>query len=178
MQFLSRYGRTDWFGPLLVTILAAIIVGSLSPSFLSAFNIQVLLLAVAINALVAYSQMIIIAIGQMNLSVGAIGGLAAISFAGMMQVWHMPILPAALLGILIGLLGGIINGVIIVADRDLRLRHHPCQPLDLQGHQPRHHRGAAVLRHPESVKHLGNAPFLGPLPWLIVPTAIVGSACG
>ena len=31
--------------------------------------------------------MIIIAIGQMNLAIGAIGGLAAISFAGLMQVW-------------------------------------------------------------------------------------------
>ena len=49
-----------------------------------------LLLAVAVNTLIAFSQMIIIAIGQMNLAVGAIGGLAAISFAGMMQVWGLP----------------------------------------------------------------------------------------
>ena len=38
--------------------------------------------AIAVNTLIAFSQMIIIAIGQMNLSVGAIGGLAAICFAG------------------------------------------------------------------------------------------------
>jgi ribose transport system permease protein len=73
-----------------------VIVGALEPSFLTPFNIQILLLAISINALVAFSQMIIIAIGQMNLSVGAIGGLAAISFAGMMEVWGLPWPVAAL----------------------------------------------------------------------------------
>ena len=74
--------KQDWFGPFIVTAAAIVIVGALQPSFLSPFNIQILLLAISINALVAFSQMIIIAIGQMNLSVGAIGGLAAISFRG------------------------------------------------------------------------------------------------
>ncbi len=60
------------------------------PSFLSPFNIEILLLAIATNTLIALSQMVIIGIGQMNLSVGAIGGLAAVSFAGMMQVWGLP----------------------------------------------------------------------------------------
>ncbi|MER9064917.1 ABC transporter permease, partial [Mesorhizobium sp. M0698] len=79
--------RSDWFGPLLVTIVAVAIVGGFNPSFLSPLNIQVLLLAIAVNGLIAFSQMLIIAIGQMNLSVGAIGGLCAIVFAGMMDAW-------------------------------------------------------------------------------------------
>jgi ribose transport system permease protein len=174
MWRLSRYGRTDWFGPLLVAILTATLVGALSTSFFSAFNIQVLLLAIAINALVAYAQMIIIAIGEMNLSVGAVGGLAAISFAGMMQVWHMPILPAALLGILIGLVGGIINGVIISLTGIsafvitlASLSIYKGIDLGITEAQP-------FYDIPTLVKHLGNSPFLGPLPWLIIPTAIVG----
>lgn len=84
---LSRWARTDWFGPLAIVVAAVIVIGALKPAFLTPFNIQVLLSAVAVNAVIALSQMIIIGIGQMNLAVGAIGGLAAISFAGMMQVW-------------------------------------------------------------------------------------------
>ena len=36
------------------------------------------------------SQMVIIAVGQMNLAIGEIGGLSAICFAGLMQVWGFP----------------------------------------------------------------------------------------
>jgi len=90
MEALRSYLRTDWFGPLAVTLFAVVVIGTLNPSFLSPLNIQVLLLAIAVNTLIAFSQMIIIAIGQMNLAVGAIGGLAAISFAGMMEVWGVP----------------------------------------------------------------------------------------
>ncbi len=82
MQGTLRFVQTDWFGPLAVTVLAVVVIGTSAPSFLSPLNLEVLLLAVAINTLIAFSQMIIIAIGQMNLAVGAIGGLAAISFAG------------------------------------------------------------------------------------------------
>ena len=73
-RFLARHGRADWLGLSVVTLLAIIVISWFSPNFLSRYNIQVLLLAISVNALVAYSQMIIIAIGQMNLSVGAIGG--------------------------------------------------------------------------------------------------------
>jgi ribose transport system permease protein len=174
MQGALRYARTDWFGPMLVTILAIIIVGALSPSFLTGFNIQVLLLAVAVNALVAYSQMIIIAIGQMNLSVGAIGGLAAISFAGMMEVWHLPIPLAGFLALLIGLGAGIINGALISVTGIsafvitlASLSIYKGINLGITQAQPFY--GVPTL-----VKHLGNGTFLGPLPWLVIPTALVG----
>ena len=81
--------RTDWFGPIVIVAVATIVISAFDPSFLSPFNIQVLLLAVAVNSVIAMSQMVIIAIGQMNLAIGAIGGLAAICFAGTMQVWGL-----------------------------------------------------------------------------------------
>lgn len=110
---LTRIAKADWFGPLLATLIAIIVIRSFSPNFLSSFNIQTLLLAIAINALIGFSQMIIIAIGQMNLSVGAIGGLAAISFAGMMQVWGLPAPLAAVLALTIGAACGLLNGLLI-----------------------------------------------------------------
>ena len=111
--FLSHCMRTDWFGPLIVIVIATLAISAFNPSFLSPLNIQVLLLAITVNMLIAFSQMIIIAIGQMNLSVGAIGGLAAIAFAGMMQVWGLPPLIAVAAALLIGLAAGAANGLFI-----------------------------------------------------------------
>ena len=54
-------------------------IGRFHPAFRLRFNIYVLLVGIALTTLIAMAQMVIIAIGQMNLSVGAIGGLAAIA---------------------------------------------------------------------------------------------------
>lgn len=170
---LSRLSRTDWFGPLIATILAIIIIRAFSENFLSSFNIQVLLLAIAVNALVAYSQMIIIAIGQMNLSVGAIGGLAAISFAGAIEVWGLPAPLAAFLALSIGVICGALNGVLIritgisaFVITLATLSIYKGINLGITEAQP-------FYGVPDSVKAFGAALLVGPIPWLVVPTALL-----
>lgn len=173
MSPLARALRTDWFGPLIVILIATIVISVFNPTFLSPLNIQVLLLAVAVNALIALSQMIIIAIGQMNLAVGGIGGLVAIAFAGMMQVWALPAPIAAALALLLGVVAGIANGYVIAVTgisafvitlaslsifKGLNLGITEAQPF---------------YGVPESVKAFGGANLLGPIPWLILPTALV-----
>lgn len=168
-----RFWETEWFGPLLVTILSVVVIATLNPSFLSPFNIQILLLAIAVNAIIAFSQMIIIALGQMNLSVGAIGGLAAIAFGGMMEVWGVPWPVAAVLALAIGLLAGFANGVLVAftgisafvitlaslsAFKGINLGITEAQPF---------------YQIPAAVKSLGNDTFLHPLPWLVIPCVIV-----
>ncbi len=171
---LARLGRADWLGLSVVTALAIAVIAWFSPNFLSRYNIQVLLLAISVNALVAYSQMIIIAIGQMNLSVGAIGGLAAISFAGMMEVFHLPVLLAAVLALAVGLVAGLLNGIIvaltgisafIITLANLSL----FKGINLGITQAQPFYGI-----PASVKAFGNTTFLGPLPWVVIPAALVG----
>ena len=104
--------RTDWFS-LLVALAVGVLALSLSqPNFLSEFNLYVLLTGFSLSVLVALSQMVILAIGQLNLSVGAIGGLVAISFAGVMEVWGLPIPLAVLFGLALGLACGALNGAI------------------------------------------------------------------
>src|SRR5688500_16602641 len=109
----SRLLQNEWSGLLVVVVVAIVVIGTLKPPFLSTFNIQVLLAAVAVNMVIALSQMVIIGIGQMNLAVGAIGGLAAISFAGMMEVWGVPAPLAVVGGLTIGLAAGLVNGYLI-----------------------------------------------------------------
>lgn len=172
---LSRISRADWFGPLLVTVLAVALIGAFSPAFLSPLNIQVLLLAIAVNGLIAFSQMIIIAIGQMNLSVGAIGGLAAISFVGAMEVWGLPTPLALALALGIGLACGAANGALIRISgisafvitlatlsifKGINLGVTEAQPF---------------YGVPDGVKAFGAATILGPVPWLAAPTALAAA---
>lgn len=173
MTQIARLSRTDWFGPLLATLIAIVLIQSLSANFLSAYNIQILMLAIAVNALVAYSQMIIIAIGQMNLSVGAIGGLAAISFAGAMEVWGLSAPLALTLAMLIGLVCGAVNGVLIritgisaFVITLATLSIYKGINLGITEAQP-------FYGVPESVKQFGAALLVGPVPWLLVPTLVV-----
>ncbi|MER9275589.1 ABC transporter permease [Mesorhizobium sp. M0643] len=173
---LANAVRSDWFGPLLVTIVAVAIVGGFNPSFLSPLNIQVLLLAIAVNGLIAFSQMLIIAIGQMNLSVGAIGGLCAIVFAGMMDAWHVPASLAALTALSLGVICGVINGFLIARTgisafvitlaslsvyKGINLGITHAQPFyDIS----------------DGVKSIGQGAIFGIIPWLMLPTMAVGLA--
>ena len=174
--WLAKASATDWFGPLAVVVLASIVIGWIEPSFLSAFNIEVLLSAITVNLVIALAQMIIIALGQMNLSVGAIGGLVAISFAGMMQVWGLPVPLALVLALGIGLTGGLINGFIVARSgisafiitlaslsffKGLNLGITEAQPF---------------YGVPDAVKAFGNTNMAGPIPWLVLPAAIAGLA--
>jgi ribose transport system permease protein len=169
---ILRYLQSDWAGPLLIIVMGGAVIAALKPTFLSPFNIQVLLLAISVNAVIALSQMIIIGIGQMNLSVGAIGGLAAISFAGMMQVWELPPLMAAILALLIGLTGGLVNGFIIARTGIsafvitlASLSIFKGINLGITKAQPFYHV-------PDSVKAFGNTVMFGPIPWLVLPMVV------
>ncbi len=171
-SILADFMQTDWFGPLLVTVAAIAIVGWFHPAFLSPFNIQILLAAIAVNAVIAYAQMIIIAIGQMNLSVGAIGGLVAISFAGFMEVWQVPWPIAAILALTIGLLAGVLNGLFVALTGIsafiitlATLSVYKGINLGITEAQP-------FYKIPDTVKNLGNDTFLHPLPWLVIPTVV------
>ncbi|WP_099827675.1 ABC transporter permease [Oceaniglobus indicus] len=173
MLQISRLSRADWFGPLLATIIAIVLIQSFSATFLSAYNIEILLLAIAVNALVAYAQMIIIAIGQMNLSVGAIGGLAAISFAGAMEVWGLPAPLALVFALFIGVLAGMVNGILIritgisaFVITLATLSIYKGINLGITEAQP-------FYGIPESVKSFGSAILVGPIPLLVAPTIVV-----
>ena len=106
--------KKDWFGLLIVVLLSGTFIAVLKPAFLSSFNLYVLMVSISYMLIIALSQMIIIAIGQMNLSVGAIGGLVAISFSGVMEVYQVSVPIAICLGLAIGIICGLLNGYITV----------------------------------------------------------------
>ncbi len=112
MPFLKRLLLVEWSGLAAAIVIGAVVLAFLSPNFLTEFNIYVMLRSFCVSLLVGFAQMVTLGVGQMNISVGALGGLVAICFGGMMEVLGFPIILAVPLAIAIGALGGLINGLL------------------------------------------------------------------
>ena len=168
----TRAFDNDWIGPGLVCVAAIIGISVFQPSFLSPFNIFVLLSAISVNMVIALGQLVIIAIGQMNLALGAVGGLVAISFVGIMEVYGVPPGIALIIGLAIGTVAGMASGYVIARTgisafiitlaglqifKGINLGITEAQPF------------YAV---PQIVKDFGNLSMIGPIPWLIVPMVL------
>ncbi len=114
MNFARRFANVDWAGLALAIVLGAGALALFTPNFLTEFNIYVMLRSFCVGLLVGFAQMVTLGVGQMNIAVGALGGLVAISFGGMMEVWGVPLLVAVPLALAIGALGGFVNGALTV----------------------------------------------------------------
>jgi ribose transport system permease protein len=170
---LNRLFDNDWVGPALVCLVAVAGISFLQPSFLSSFNIFVLLSAIAVNMVVALGQLVIIALGQMNLALGAFGGLVAISFVAVMELYGVPPMAAAAIGLAIGSLAGATTGFVIARTGIsafiitlAALQIFKGINLGITEAQP-------FYGVPQVVKDFGNLAVFGPVPWLIVPMVIV-----
>jgi len=112
-QALSRFSEYSWAGLLIIIVVLVVIMSLVSGSFLSDFNIFVVLRSVATAVLIGAAQMAVLSIGQMNLSVGAIGGLVAITAGGIMDAYGLPVWLAIVGGLACGAACGALNGVIV-----------------------------------------------------------------
>ena len=109
----NMLAKAEWMPILGVTAFSILVLSILAPAFLTKYNLFVMLRILSTTAIVAMAQMIVIGIGQMNLAVGAIGGLVAILFGGMMEVYGIPAPLAAAIGLGVGVVSGLINGLLI-----------------------------------------------------------------
>ena len=110
MMRLRRLLRADWLGLAVLILLGGAALSVARPEFLTPYNIDVILVSFCLTVLVALGQGIIIAIGHMNLALGATGCLVAIAFGGSMQFWGLPPWAAVLFGLLLGAACGFVNG--------------------------------------------------------------------
>ena len=100
-------------GIVFAAALLFIIFAVTSPSFLSAYNLFNISRTLALYVFIALAQAMVIVVGGMNLSVGAIGGLATIAIGYCMDIMGLSgwiAVPAALL---VGLAAGAVNGFFI-----------------------------------------------------------------
>jgi ribose transport system permease protein len=101
-------------GAALAVIALSALLALAAPKFVSLDNFQVVAYGVANLAVVAFAQMVVLAAGGMDLSVGAIGGLTAVVVGGLMEVVKVPPAPAMLAGLVLGAAAGALNGILVV----------------------------------------------------------------
>ena len=83
---LRRLLLVEWSGLLAAIVIGGAVLAVLAPNFLTEFNIYVMLRSFCVALLVGFAQMVTLGVGQMNIAVGALGGLVAISLGGMLDV--------------------------------------------------------------------------------------------
>ncbi|HRI57340.1 MAG TPA: ABC transporter permease [Anaerolineae bacterium] len=84
-----------------------------SPYFLTKDNVIGILLATAVNGVLALGVTFVIITAGIDLSVGTVMTLGAMTTAVSITVWGLPIPLGILVGLLTGMLAGAINGVVI-----------------------------------------------------------------
>ena len=86
----------------------------INPVFLSTGNVAGMLRAMPLTGIVAIGLAICLISGTMDISVGAIAGLAATVFARLITLTDIPIIICGVLGVIIGVFAGLFNSFIIV----------------------------------------------------------------
>jgi ribose transport system permease protein len=111
---LRRLLLVDWSGLAVAIAIGSVVLALLSPNFLTEFNLYVMLRSFCVGLLVGFAQMVTLGVGQMNIAVGALGGLVAIAFGGVMEKLGVPIVLAVPFALAIGAAGGLVNGLLTV----------------------------------------------------------------
>jgi len=114
MTAARRFFTQEWSALAVAIAIGLATLSALSPAFLTEYNLYVVLRSFCVVLVVAFAQMLTLAVGQLNLAVGALGGLVAIAVGGMMEKLGLPTGVAVFVGLAIGVAGGVLNGLLTV----------------------------------------------------------------
>lgn len=104
-------------GIIAVLLILFIVLSFISPVFLTSNNLITVLQQITINVFLALGMTLVMILGGIDLSVGAIVALSGTLSVGFVVNNGMPVILAVILGILIGGLIGLLNGVIVAQFR-------------------------------------------------------------
>src|SRR5579859_7279817 len=117
-RLFGQVNRVRELGLLIVLILIVIVVGVQAPRFLSVDNFEQILLSVAILAIVAVGETLVVLTRNVDLSVGSMVGITAFVTAYVFkQLPGTNLLLGILLGCVLGLVLGVVNGLIVSLGR-------------------------------------------------------------
>jgi ribose transport system permease protein len=113
-----RYLRTPEFTLAVIAVAGfAALAAATGGNLLTAGTLGAFFRFLAVPIVIGLSQMVVLAVGQMNLSVGALTGFCAMIAAWLMLKAGLPA-PVAILGALVlGLVVGLVNGLLVVVTR-------------------------------------------------------------
>jgi ribose transport system permease protein len=109
---LSGLTRFPEFSLILMILVASTVFTFLSPAFASLGNVESLLRSIAFVGIIVIGQAILLIVGELDLSVGSVAGMAAIVAGLLMSSVGLPIPLAMLIAVACGACCGLINGVL------------------------------------------------------------------
>jgi ribose transport system permease protein len=110
---MSGLLRARWAPLLAATVVLGIVMGAVTKSFGTTFNVYVILQTAALDAVIGLSQMVVLAAGDLSLAVGGLATLSTVLVGYLFEVRHWPTALAVLGGLVAGTAGGLANGIII-----------------------------------------------------------------
>lgn len=105
--------RTGRWTPLLALLVIWVSMGVLNPRFLSAVNLTNLMLQIVAVGAIAVAVVLVLLIGEIDLSVGAVSGLGAAVTAVLSVKQGWPAGMAVSAGLATGLVVGVLHGIVI-----------------------------------------------------------------
>lgn len=111
-SFLKNVFASGNFGLFVAALVLFAVLSIFSGSFLTSFNMYTIGRTLSLYAFIGLSQAIVLVVGDMNLSVGAIGGLATITAGYLIDIRHVPGTLAIIAALIVGIVCGTLNGLI------------------------------------------------------------------
>ena len=110
---LRSFLRRNDASAILATVVLFVVFSSATENFFTPFNQFNVWRAASQNVFIALGQAMVVLIGGMNLSLGAIGGLTVVILGHSIEILGFPPWVAVILGLLVGVMCGVINGFFI-----------------------------------------------------------------
>jgi len=171
---LSNLIRTPLAGVFVALLVIFALSAILSPYFLTPYNLSVVARGLAFVGLITIAQSMLMVLGELDLSLGVIGGLCGVLSGILMVRMDFEPYSAMLLAILLGLCLGLFNGFLVTF---LRL-HSLVLTIGTAGIFGGANlvltRGVAITGIPRDVQYLGRGDLLGvPVPFIIMFVALL-----
>jgi ribose transport system permease protein len=176
-DFVAFIIRAANVGGLAIIILVlSTIIASLAPGFLSPFNLFALTRNLAIDTVIGFAMMVVLACGHFNLAVGSIGVSAIMSTGFLLEGLGLPIPFSIVGGLATGALLGWLNGMLIVKTGIHSFIITLATASLFFGLMLILTKAEAFRNLPAAFNALGKQRFLGPYSSMLFVTAIVAVA--
>jgi ribose transport system permease protein len=161
-------------GVVSAAIVVVILSSITSEYFLTPYNITIIIRDLAFIGLVALGQTMVLLTGEIDLSVGAVAGLCAVTAGVFMVQFHYPPFLTVFAGIGVGALCGLINGLLVTKLRLNALVVTLGTMGIFSGLNLVVTRGKAITGIPKQIYFLGQGIVLGvPMPLVIMVAVLV-----
>ena len=161
-------------GVFVILVLIFAVSALLSPYFLTSYNLSVVMRGLAFIGLVTIAQSSLMIIGELDLSLGVIGGLCGVVSGLLMVDAGMPPALAVPLTLLLGAALGFCNGFLVAMLRLHSLVLTIGTAGIIGGANLVLTRGVAITGIPKSIQFLGRGDLLGvPVPFLVMMVMLV-----